>query len=132
MMTELMCLATAIFFEARDQPITGQELVAEVIINRVEHERFPVDVCSVVYQPKAFSFTHDGKSDDMDDYQGYQDLIAKRLAVKLASDYLVGGKRLGVTSTHYHTLEVSPFWADAFLVDGVFGDHVFYTCKGFC
>jgi len=125
-------MATAIFFEARDQQITGQELVAEVIINRVEHERFPDDVCNVVYQPKAFSFTHDGKSDDMDHYQGYQDLIAKRLALKLASDYLVDGKRLGVTSTHYHTLEVSPFWADAFLVDGVFGDHVFYTCEGFC
>jgi len=125
-------MATAIFFEARDQQITGQELVAEVVINRVEHERFPDDVCSVVYQTKAFSFTHDGKSDDMSDYQGHQDLIAKRLAVKLASDYLVDGKRLGVTSTHYHTLEVSPFWADAFLVDGVFGDHVFYTCEGFC
>ena len=132
MMTELMCLATAIFFEARDQPITGQELVVEVIINRAEHERFPDDVCSVVYQPKAFSFTHDGKSDDMSDNQGHQDLIAERLAVRLASDYLVGGKRLGATSTHYHTLEVSPFWADAFLVDGVFGDHVFYTCGGFC
>ena len=131
-MTPIMCMATAIFFEARDQQITGQELVAEVIINRVEHERFPDDVCSVVYQPKAFSFTHDGKSDDMSDYQGHQDLIAKRLAVKLASDYLVGGKRLGATSTHYHTLEVSPFWADAFLVDGVFGGHVFYTCRGYC
>jgi len=131
-MTPILCMATAIFFEARDQQITGQELVAEVIINRVEHERFPDDVCSVVCQPKAFSFTHDGKSDDMSDYQGYQDTIAKRLAVKLATDYLVGGKRLGVTSTHYHTLEVSPFWADAFLVDGVFGDHVFYTCQNYC
>jgi len=131
-MTPIMCMATAIFFEARDQQITGQELVAEVIINRVEHERFPDDVCSVVYQPKAFSFTHDGKSDDMDHYQGHQDTIAKGLAVELASDYLVGGKRLGATSTHYHTLEVSPFWADAFLVDGVFGDHVFYTCEGYC
>ena len=131
-MTPILCLATAIFFEARDQQITGQELVAEVVINRVEHERFPDDVCSVVYQPKAFSFTHDGKSDDMSDYQGYQDTIAKRLAVKLASDYLVDGKRLGATSTHYHTLEVSPFWADAFLVDGVFGDHMFYTCEGYC
>ena len=92
MMTEAVCLATAIFFEARDQQITGQELVAEVVINWVEHERFPDDVCSVVYQPKAFSFTHDGKSDDMSDHQGHQDTIAKRLAVKLASDYLVDGK----------------------------------------
>ena len=131
-MTPILCMATAIFFEARDQQITGQELVAEVIINRVEHERFPDDVCSVVYQPKAFSFTHDGKSDDMDDYQGYQDTIARELALKLASDYLERNNRLGATSTHYHTTFVSPFWADVFVVDGVFGDHVFYTCRGFC
>ena len=132
MMTEVICLATAIFFEARDQPITGQELVAEVIINRVEHERFPNDVCSVVFQPKAFSFTHDGKSDDMSDYQGYQDVVARGLAMEIARDYLEKDKRLGVSSTHYHTTFVSPFWADVFVVDGVFGDHVFYTCDGYC
>jgi len=132
MMTELMCLATAIFFEARDQPITGQEMVAEVILNRVEHSRFPNSVCDVVYQERAFSFTHDGLSDDMSAYQGYQDTLARELALKLASDYLERGNRLGATSTHYHATFVSPFWADVFVVDGVFGDHVFYTCRGYC
>jgi len=132
MMTELMCLATAIFFEARDQPITGQEMVAEVILNRVEHSRFPDTVCDVVYQERAFSFTHDGLSDDMRAYKGYQDTIARELALKLASDYLERNNRLGATSTHYHTTFVSPFWADVFVIDGVFGDHVFYTCEGFC
>ena len=132
MMTEAVCLATAIFFEARDQPITGQEMVAEVVLNRVEHSRFPDTVCDVVYQERAFSFTHDGLSDDMGAYQGYQDTIARELALKLASDYLERNSRLGATSTHYHATFVSPFWADVFVVDGVFGDHVFYTCKGYC
>jgi len=132
MMTDLMCLATAIFFEARDQPITGQELVAEVIMNRVEHQRFPDTVCGVVYQPKAFSFTHDGLSDDMDVHEAPADVEAKGLAIELAKDYIEDNKRLGSSATHYHTLEVSPFWVDAFLVDGVFGDHIFYTCEGFC
>lgn len=131
-MTELMCLSVAIFFEARDQPITGQELVADVVTNRVEHPRFPDTVCDVVYQEKAFSFTHDDKSDDMDDYRKPADVEAKGLAMRVARDYLERDKRLGSTSTHYHTTSVTPFWADIFVVDGVFGDHVFYTCSGFC
>ena len=130
MKTELMCLATAIFFEARDQPITGQEMVADVIMNRVEHKRFPNNVCDVVYQPSAFSFTL--VPHDMETHKAPADVEAKGLAIKLAKDYIEGGKRLGITSTHYHTLEVSPFWANAFTVDGVVGDHVFYTCKGYC
>jgi len=101
MITDVLCLATAIFFEARDQPITGQEAVADVVMNRVEHERFPDDVCGVVYQPKAFSFTHDGKSDDMNDYQTHFDKIAQEDAIKLAEQYVKGGHRLGNTSTHY-------------------------------
>ena len=32
-MNPLLCLATAIFFEARDQPISGQYAVAEVVVN---------------------------------------------------------------------------------------------------
>jgi len=130
--SEVLCLATAIFFEARDQEITGQEAVADVVMNRVEHDRFPDDVCGVVYQPKAFSFTHDGKSDDMNDYRTHFDKIAQEDAIKLAEQYVKGGHRLGNTSTHYHTLYVDPFWADIFTVDGVFGDHIFYTCDGFC
>jgi len=34
-MIGLECLAVAIFFEARDQPIEGQMAVAEVVMNRV-------------------------------------------------------------------------------------------------
>jgi len=131
-MPEVICLATAIFFEARDQPITGQELVADVVMNRVEHERFPDTVCDVVYQPKAFSFTHDGKSDNMGDYSTYHDKKAKQVAIQISKDYLLQDQRLGSTATHYHTVSIQPFWASAFLVDGVFGDHVFYTCTGYC
>ena len=59
-MTPMMCLAAAIFFEARDQPLDGMMGVADVVMNRVESDRWPDDVCSVVYQSRQFSFTHDG------------------------------------------------------------------------
>lgn len=131
-MTPLMCLATAIFFEARDQSITGQEMVAEVVMNRVAHEKFPDTVCGVVFQDKAFSFTHDGLSDNMFQYDTYYDRIAVEVAMKIGQDYLHNEVRLGSVSTHYHTVNVSPYWKDFFTVDGVVGDHIFYTCYADC
>ena len=129
-MTPIMCMATAIFFEARDQPITGQEMVADVVLNRVEHERFPDTVCDVVYQDSAFSFTL--VPHNIDDHREPADVVAKVLAIALAKDYIDGSNRLGITSTHYHTLEVLPYWSTSFTVDGVVGDHVFYTCSDYC
>jgi len=131
-MTPLMCLATAIFFEARDQSITGQEMVAEVVMNRVAHEKFPDTVCGVVFQDKAFSFTHDGLSDDMFQYDTYYDRISAEVAMKIGQDYLHNEVRLGSASTHYHTVDVSPYWKGFFTVDGVVGDHIFYTCYVDC
>jgi Cell Wall Hydrolase len=53
---ELNCLAGAVYFEARGEPLAGQLAVAQVIINRTEDKRFPKSYCSVVAQPGQFSF----------------------------------------------------------------------------
>lgn len=53
---ELRCLAGAVYFEARGEPLAGQLAVAQVIINRSEDRRFPGSYCSVVAQPGQFSF----------------------------------------------------------------------------
>ncbi|WP_447415191.1 cell wall hydrolase, partial [Clostridium perfringens] len=39
------CLAGAIYFEAKGEPLAGQLAVANVIINRTKSGRFPSDVC---------------------------------------------------------------------------------------
>jgi spore germination cell wall hydrolase CwlJ-like protein len=57
------CLALNVYFEARNQDTDGQILVAEVTMNRVADDRFPDEICAVVWQNKAFSWTHDGKPD---------------------------------------------------------------------
>jgi len=54
--TELRCLAGAVYFEARGEPLVGQLAVAQVIINRSEDGRFPQSYCGVVAQPGQFSF----------------------------------------------------------------------------
>jgi spore germination cell wall hydrolase CwlJ-like protein len=53
---QMRCLAGAVYFEARGEPLAGQLAVAQVIINRTEDGRFPRSYCGVVAQPGQFSF----------------------------------------------------------------------------
>ena len=121
-MTSLMCLAVAVFFEARGETTMGQYAVAEVVMNRVEDPRYPDTVCDVVFEDRQFSFTHDGRPDRLP-------RVPTRAASKartVASDVL-GGYRMGISSTHYHTVSVDPFWNEHFELDGKIGNHLFYT-----
>jgi len=121
MITALMCLALNIYFEARDQPIDGQLMVAEVTLNRVAEPGFPKSICDVVWQPGAFSWTDDGKSDKP------RDLRAFAQAVLLANDAINHPSiLLGTGATYYHEKSIHPYWADSMLEIGRIGDHVFY------
>jgi len=119
-----LCLATALFFEARNQPIDGQMAVAEVILNRVEDSQWPDTICGVVNQSKQFSFTHDGLSDDP---TKYGDAAAWVTAQIIARDAVEGHNTLGLTATHYHATSVHPSWTHALELDGQIGDHIFYS-----
>ena len=126
-MTPMICLAAAIFFEARDQSYEAQGAVANVVMNRVESPRWPDTICGVVYQDKAFSFTHDGMSDNPKRYnKSVLDVKALVIAKQIANN-TIKGERLGLTSTHYHTTSVSPYWSKVYHQDGRIGDHIFYT-----
>lgn len=57
----LQCLAGAIFYEAKGEPLAGQLAVAEVILNRAKSGRFPADVCAVVTQRGQFGFVRGGR-----------------------------------------------------------------------
>lgn len=52
----ILCLASAIFHESRGEPVKAQYAVAEVIHNRSKSKDFPNSYCSVIKQPKQFSF----------------------------------------------------------------------------
>lgn len=58
---ELRCLAGAIYFESRGEPLSGQLAVAEVILNRTHSQRFGGSVCDVVTQKGQFSFVRGGR-----------------------------------------------------------------------
>lgn len=124
-MTAVMCLALNIYFEARDQGFEGQLMVAEVTLNRVASPDFPDTVCDVVWEPGAFSWTGDGKSDKP------QELEAFAEAVLIASDAMYRPNiMLGTKALYYHERSINPYWASSFTVLGRVGDHIFYVKKG--
>src|SRR5688500_17775848 len=55
------CLAGAVYFEAKGEPLHGQLSVAEVILNRARSGRFPSSPCGVVKQRGQFSFIRGGR-----------------------------------------------------------------------
>jgi len=116
------CLALAIYYEARDQPIDGQLAVAEVILNRVESPRHPNDVCGVVWDPRQFSFTHDGLPENPQ--EPIWDSI-ELMAEQILDD--PDQTLLGIDATHYHATYVSPYWSRVLTRTGQIGDHIFYT-----
>lgn len=56
MSSAILCLALAVFYESRGEPLRGQQAVAEVIVNRSESNQYPKDVCSVIKQQGQFSW----------------------------------------------------------------------------
>jgi N-acetylmuramoyl-L-alanine amidase len=83
----LQCLASAIYFESKGEPLSGQLAVAEVIINRSKSGKFPGSICSVVTQPGQFSFVRGGRVPDVSDNHNYRVALAvARVALNDAWD----------------------------------------------
>ena len=57
---EMQCLAGAIYFEAKGEPLGGQLAVGRVVVDRSQSGRFPSTYCGVVYQRAQFSFVRGG------------------------------------------------------------------------
>ena len=106
------CLANAIYFEARSEPVRGQMAVAQVVMNRVFSGFYPNDVCAVVYQNAhrhlacQFTFACDGKRKVINERGAWA--RANRIAKQTLDGQLY--VRRSAKSTHYHALYVHPNW----------------------
>ena len=125
-----MCLAMALYYEARGENYDSGIAVAEVILNRVEDERWPNDICAVVKQDTGskehdcqFSFYCDGKPEKP------TNLDAWFRAKEQARDAL-NGNTLGHGALYYHAHYVKPIWTHKLRKVGKIGGHIFYTDKG--
>ena len=135
MIESIMCLAMAIYFEARGEPMVGQVAVAQVVMNRVYDHRYPNDVCDVVKQGYyytwnenipirdkcQFSFWCDGKPEIINNMTSWG------FAIDIA-EVTMGGYFYDTTSgaTHYHAHYVKPSWSENFTRTVRINDHIFY------
>lgn len=121
-MLSTFCLALVIYVEARGEPVDGQYMVADVVINRVEHEGsiWPDNVCDVVFDHKQFS----GINNKLD-LEGIFSDPSWEQSVVVASEALEGNT-LGSNATHFHTTNSDPYWSNHLTVLGQYGNHIFY------
>ena len=123
------CLADAVYFEARGEPLKGQEAVAQVVMNRVFSGFYPNDVCGVVYQNAnrhlacQFTFACEGK-----DLSRIDEPDMWTQAKQIAKDTLDGKIWLADVghATHYHAYWVHPSWVHEMKKMYSLGVHTFY------
>ncbi|HVZ52154.1 MAG TPA: cell wall hydrolase [Pseudolabrys sp.] len=122
------CLANAVYFEARGEPVRGQIAVAQVVMNRVFSPFYPKTVCDVVYQNAdrrnacQFTFACDGIPDVVTEPEAWA------RAKRIARDTLDGKLWLPevAKSTHYHAYWVHPSWVAEMKKMYKLGVHTFY------
>jgi len=128
------CLAANIFFEARGESIKGMKAVAAVTINRLKHSKYPADMCSVVFQPKQFSWTHQQKYStiisvldaDVTGMQKKDELKFHQAREIAAMQQEELTKLLPKNTIFYHTHKVKPKWAAFKVRVASVGNHLFY------
>ncbi len=117
--SELRCLATAVYFEAKGEPLAGQLAVAQVIKNRAGSGRFAPTLCGVVKQPSQFSFVRRGN------FPTVANVAQWRSAVGVAHVAMEGDYKSEVgDALYFHARRVAPQWGKTRVA--AVGNHLFY------
>lgn len=127
----VQCLTAAIYYEAASEADDGQRAVAQVVLNRVAHPSYPNTVCGVVYQGSErstgcqFSFTCDGSLARVPNRFFW--MRAEAVASAALSGFVYTPVGL---ATHYHTIQIYPYWAPSLAHITTIGAHRFYKFRG--
>lgn len=114
-LTQLECLVKNTYYEARGESVEGQIAVAQVVLNRVDHDDYPKTICKVVYQHKQFNWTTQQHKAKIVWSEWQKSLDASVKAYNLPR----------INATHYHNLTVHPKWNLEWVK--TIKNHVFYT-----
>lgn len=116
---EQRCLAIAVYYESKGEPLEGQLAVARVIMNRAQSGRFASTLCGVVRQPGQFSFVRGGSIPAARDSGNWRTAVG---IAKIAQADLWNAKH--EKALFFHAKRVAPGWRMARM--GSIGNHVFY------
>jgi len=117
------CLANAVYFESRGEPVEGQLAVAQVVLNRASSGRFPADLCAVITQKAQFSFIHEGRFPVANrDSEAWRKAVA---IARIAHEKLA--KSVPADVLWYHATYVAPAWGKRLSKNTQIGLHIFYS-----
>ena len=117
---ETECLARAVYWESKGEPLAGQLSVAEVVINRAESGRFRPTICGVVRQPAQFSFVRRGTIPQPP--SASRDWRIAVAIARIAMQDLAEGA--APRALFFHARRVNPGWRRTRVA--TVGNHVFY------
>jgi spore germination cell wall hydrolase CwlJ-like protein len=119
---DMKCLAQAVYFESRGEPLAGQLAVAEVVINRSKSGYYPSDYCSVITQRAQFSFVRRGVIPQADESSPAW-RRAKAIAQIAQQDLWASDAR---DALYFHATYVHPTWARQKTQLAQIDTHIFY------
>jgi len=146
---ETFCMAQNIYYEARGESLKGKQAVGNVVLNRVDHVKYPNTVCGVVYEAKRYSWNNDvvipgqcqfswycdGIKDDPQLFYKSNGVVIEpnmrdwrtsvQVAIKMIErDIWYRDPTRG--ATHYYNHNIStPSWSRVYPVSIVVGNHTF-------
>ena len=140
---QLECMALNIYFESAVEPLAGKIAVSQVVLNRVEEDRWPATVCEVIKEGPTyknwkgnvytikdrcqFSWWCDGKVDVPHPGRVWEN------SKKVAKLVMTNNRMVDITegSTFYHAEYVTPRWASRMNKIGRIGAHYFYKNRSY-
>ncbi len=119
---EMECLAGAIYFESRGEPLEGQLAVGQVIVNRADSRAFPSDYCGVVFQKSQFSFVRGGAMPHIN--RSSRAWKRAKAVARIAHEGL-WDSRAG-DALYFHANYVHPSWSRTKIARATIDTHIFY------
>lgn len=119
---QIYCLSKAVYHESRGEQITGQVAVAYVVLNRVNSDNYPDNICSVVYQDNQFTDIKKTKPNYTSKAWARAVEVATFAKIGFVEDPTNG-------ATHYYNpdkVKKSPKWASKMKRLLKIGGHVFF------
>lgn len=128
---DVECLAKNIYYEAGSESFEGKLAVAQVTINRTKSNRYPNNICGVVYQKNIingkticqFSWVCEKLSSKKNEYMWEEALY---IAKKALTEPIAHAKIAAHNAMYFHAVYINPGWKKTGFVMRI-GNHIFYT-----
>lgn len=132
----LDCVAEAVYFEARGEPLEGWAAVSEVIHNRAVADG--IDYCQVINKSRTVTTEEGTRTVYQFSYHMYPKVIKNKelynkiyrfVSLHLYQVIANGDRVLDKNVKHYDGKDRTPYWAKSMTVDKTIGGHTFYKEK---